>query len=148
MQIHGSCHCGNITFDLVWPEHAQTIAARACTCTFCRKHGAVWTANASAVLNVQVKEVALVSDYAFGTKTADFRICTRCGVVACCTSLIEGRLYAVVNVNTFDDFDSGRLVRGEVSFDGEEEPARLTRRAANWIRDVRFGGSPATSAVT
>lgn len=136
MLIHGSCHCGNITFDLVWPEHADTIPARACTCTFCRKHGAVWTANASATLSVHVKEAALLSDYAFATETAYFRVCGRCGVVACCTSLVDGRLYAVVNVNTFDDLDSSRLVRGDVSFDGEDESTRLARRAANWIGDV------------
>jgi len=138
MLIHGSCHCGNVTFKLDWPGHADTIAARACTCTFCRKHGAVWTANASATLNVRVNDGRLVSDYAFGTETAGFRVCARCGVVTCCTSLIEGKLYAVVNVNTFDDFDSSRLVRGEVSFDGEEESARLARRATNWIGEVRI----------
>lgn len=138
MQIHGSCHCGNITFDLLWPEQAETIAARACTCTFCRKHGAIWTANAMARLTVHVNDSELVAHYAFGTKTADFRVCTRCGVVVCGTSLIEGRLFAVVNVNTFDNFDSSRLVRGDVSFDSEEEPARLARRAANWIDEVHF----------
>ncbi len=138
MLIHGSCHCGNVMFELVWPEHAETIAARACTCTFCRKHGAIWTANASATLNVQVNDGGLVSDYAFGTKTADFKVCARCGVVTCCTSLIGGRLYAVVNVNTFDNFDSSRLVRGDVNFDGEDESARLGRRATNWIGDVRI----------
>jgi hypothetical protein len=44
----------------------------------------------------------------------------------------------VANVNTFDDFDASRLLPGDVNFDGEEEPARLARRAANWISDVRF----------
>ena len=138
MLIHGSCHCGNLTFELVWPEHVETIAARACTCTFCRKHGAVWTANASATLSIRARDSGLVCDYTFGTETADFRVCARCGVVACCTSRIDGRLYAVVKVNAFDNVDSARVVRGEVSFDGEEEPARLARRAANWIGDVRF----------
>jgi hypothetical protein len=140
MQIHGSCHCGNITFDLVWPEHAETIAARACTCMFCRKHGAVWTANPSATLSLNVTDSRRLSNYAFGTKTADFRVCSRCGIVVCCTSPIEGRLYAVVNVNTFDNFDSSRLVRGDISFDGEEEPTRLARRAKNWIGNVHIFG--------
>lgn len=138
MQIHGSCHCGNVTFDLQWPINAEMIAARACACTFCSKHGARWTANVSATLNVHVEDPSTVTAYAFGTKTADFHVCNRCGVVACCTSLIEGRLYAVVNVNTFDDFDTSHLVSGDVNFDGEEEHARLARRAANWIGDVRF----------
>jgi hypothetical protein len=138
MLIQGSCHCGNVTFNLVWPGHADTIAARACTCTFCRKHGAVWTANASATFSVRVKDIRLLTNYAFGTKTADFLVCAHCGVVVCCTSLIEGTLYAVVNVNTFDNVDSSRLLRAEVSFDGEQESTRLARRAANWIGDVRF----------
>jgi hypothetical protein len=138
VQIHGSCHCGNVTFDLQWPTHAETIAARACSCTFCRKHGAKWTANASAALSVHIKDSSLVAAYAFGTKTADFHVCNRCGVVTCCTSLVEGRLYAVVNVNAFDNFDASRLVLADVDFDGENESARLLRRAANWIGDVRF----------
>lgn len=138
MQIHGSCHCGNVTFDLQWPTHAETIAARACSCTFCRKHGAKWTANASATLSVHIKDSSLVTAYAFGTKTADFHVCNRCGVVTCCTSLVEGRLHAVVNVNAFDNFDASRLVLADVDFDGEDESARLLRRAANWIGDVRF----------
>ena len=136
MLIHGSCHCGNVTFDLQWPVHAETIAARACSCTFCKKHGARWTANASATLSVHFKEPALVTAYAFGTKTADFHVCNRCGVVACCTSLIGGRLCAVVNVNAFDNFDASRLVLADVDFDGEDEAARLVRRATNWIGDV------------
>lgn len=138
MQIHGSCHCGNVTFDLQWPMYAESIAARACSCTFCKKHGARWTANASATLSVHINEPALVTAYAFGTKTADFHVCNRCGVVACCTSLVEGRLYAVVNVKAFDNFDSSRLVLADVDFDGEDEAQRLLRRAANWIADIRF----------
>jgi hypothetical protein len=117
--------------------HAETIAARACSCTFCRKHGARWTANASAALSVRIHEPTLVTAYAFGTETADFHVCNRCGVAACCTSLIEGRLYAVVNVNAFDNFDASRLVLADVDFDGEEGSARLRRRATNWIGDVR-----------
>jgi len=147
MQIHGSCHCGNLTFDLQWPTGMDSIAARACSCTFCRKHGARWTADASATLVVHIDDAALVTAYAFGTKTADFHVCNRCGVVACCTSLIEGRVYAVVNVNAFDQFDASRLVSGEVSFDGEEEPARLTRRVANWIGDVRVTASERAGAT-
>jgi hypothetical protein len=137
VKIHGSCHCGNVEFDLQWPVHAETIPARACSCTFCRKHGARWTANASATLSVHINEPTLVTAYAFGTKTADFHVCNRCGVVACCTSLIEGRLYAVVNVNTFDDVNALLLVASDVNFDGEDESARVARRAANWIGDVR-----------
>ena len=43
MLIEGRCHCGNIRFALDWQPDPETIPARACTCTFCTRHGGVWT---------------------------------------------------------------------------------------------------------
>src|ERR1700752_58383 len=102
MQIRGRCHCGNISFTLDWKPDPPEIPARACGCSFCRKHGGVWTSNPGAALEVRIREPALVSKYAFGTETAQFHICTRCGVVPLVTSVIEARTYAVVSVNAFD----------------------------------------------
>ena len=45
MVIHGKCHCGNISFDLTWEPDSAEIVTRACTCSFCMKHGGVWTSN-------------------------------------------------------------------------------------------------------
>lgn len=138
MSITGQCHCGNIAFTLEWPADAVQIPARACSCAFCRKHGNVWTAHAGAALAVTLRDATHVSRYAFETKTADFHVCTICGVVPLVTSTIDGRTYAVVNVNTFEDVDPARLVHAGVSFDGESEAARLARRSRNWIGDVGF----------
>ena len=138
MPIAGRCHCGNIAYTLDWPADAATIPARACSCAFCRKHGNVWTAHPAAALAVTLRDAAHVSRYAFETKTADFHVCTICGVVPLVTSTIEGRTYAVVNVNTFEDVDPARLAHASVSCDGDYETARLARRSRNWIGDVRF----------
>jgi hypothetical protein len=138
MKIHGSCHCGNIAFDLDWPAGAKEIPARACTCSFCRKHGGVWTSNPQASLAVRVANPDEVSDYAFGTKTARFHICSRCGAVPVVTSEIGGNTFAVVSVNAFDDVDPALLARASASFDGETESARLARRERNWIARVSF----------
>ena len=135
MLIHGSCHCQNLRFRLHWPDEALPIPARACGCSFCRKHGGVWTAHPAARLELQVEAPEAVRRYAFETRTADFHVCTRCGVVPWVSSLIEGRHYAVVNVNAFDGLDPQRLQRTEVSFEGEDSQARLARRAARWIPD-------------
>src|SRR5438094_129248 len=43
MLIRGSCHCGNISFTLDWKPEPSEIPARACSCSFCTKHGGVWT---------------------------------------------------------------------------------------------------------
>jgi hypothetical protein len=138
MLIDGKCHCGNIAFVLDWPGEPSEIVARECGCSFCVKHGGVWTSNREAMLSVTLHSPALVSKYAFGTKTATFYVCSRCGAVPIVTSEIASHLYGVVNVNTFEDLDSLHLNRQPVSFDGEEQQSRLARREKNWIADVRI----------
>jgi hypothetical protein len=138
MRIHGRCHCGNVSFRLDWRPEPRQIAARACSCSFCVKHGGVWTSCPGGSLAVSVQDAARVSHYAFGTRTADFHVCATCGVVPLVTSHIEGRSYAVVNVNTFEGVPPELLVRAPVSFDGEDEATRLVRRQRGWIADVRF----------
>jgi len=138
MLIRGSCHCANITFTLALEPDPREIPARACTCSFCSKHGGVWTSDPNGVLTVAVREPARVSNYAFGTRTAQFHICARCGVVPVVTSLIDGHLYAVVSVNAFEGVDPALLRRGSADFDGEDEASRLARRKRNWISDVQY----------
>jgi len=138
MLIHGKCHCGNITFALAWEPDPKEIPARACGCSFCTKHGGVWTSNPKGTLRIAVREPAAVSKYAFGTRTADFHVCARCGIVPVVTSEIDGRLYAVVSVNAFEGVDPAMLSRKPISFDGEGVDSRLERRKRSWIPDVRF----------
>ena len=136
--IRGSCHCGNVRFELAWPGDAAVIPARRCGCTFCQKHGGVWASNPAGALTVRIARPAQVSRYEFGTATAEFLVCSRCGAVPLVTSQIDGRFFAVVNVNTFDDVESARIKIAPVSFDGEEVGDRLARRKRNWIADVRI----------
>ncbi|HET7778200.1 MAG TPA: hypothetical protein VFL07_06570, partial [Rudaea sp.] len=86
MRIDGKCHCGNIAFTLDWPDQSPEIPARACGCSFCVKHGGVWTSNPKARLAVRLRDAALVSPYAFGTRTATFHVCANCGAVPFVTS--------------------------------------------------------------
>jgi hypothetical protein len=102
MLVDGKCHCGNIAFRLLWIPDPVEIPARACTCSFCVKHGGVWTSFPSGALEIVVANPALVSKYEFGTRTAQFHVCTRCGVVPVVTSRINDSNYAVVNVNAFE----------------------------------------------
>jgi hypothetical protein len=136
MQIRGACHCGNLAFELDWPEPATRIPARACGCTFCRKHGASWTSNPEARLRVIVQDPAQVERYNFGTRTADFHVCKRCGVPAVVTSRIDGHDYAVVNINTFEGVDPAMFDRSTSDFDGEATEDRLARRKSRWIASV------------
>jgi hypothetical protein len=138
MLINGGCHCGNVTFVLEWDDATPDIPARACGCTFCLKHGGVWTSNPRGRLDVSVDDPSAVSRYAFGTRTATFHVCARCGAVPVVTSDIRGRRYGVVNVNAIEGIDPSRLRRASADFEGEDVEARLARRERNWIPDVRF----------
>jgi len=143
MLIHGKCHCGNMALVLTWDGDPPAIPARACGCSFCVKHGGVWTSNPSSRLIVTVRDPALVSRYLFGTRTAAFHVCARCGAVPLVTSEIAGRVYAVVNVNALEDIDPSWLNRSAANFDGEDVDARLARRTRNWIADVAIAhGAP------
>ena len=137
MVLNGKCHCGNIAFELEWAGDPAAIPARACGCSFCVKHGGVWTSNPKSRLVVTVRDASLVSKYTFGSRTAAFHVCSRCGAVPLVTSAIANNLYAVVNVNVLENVDPSRLRHAAASFEGEDVASRLTRRTRNWIADVR-----------
>jgi hypothetical protein len=139
MLINGKCHCGNISFTLSWEPDPTEIPTRACGCTFCLKHGGVWTSNPRGALKVKVDDPARVTRYQFGTRTAEFHICTGCGIVPVVTSRVEGHLYAVVSVNAFEGIEPSLLRRAPANFDGEGTGDRLARRKRNWIANVEFG---------
>jgi hypothetical protein len=138
MVINGKCHCGNIAFELEWAGDPAEIPARACGCSFCVKHGGVWTSNPKSTLVVTIRDASLVSNYTFGSRTAAFHVCSRCGAVPLVTSAIANNLYAVVNVNVLENVDPSWLRHAAANFEGEDVASRLTRRTQNWIADVRL----------
>ena len=138
MLLHGKCHCGNIAFLLDWEGAPPEIPARACGCSFCVKHGGVWTSNPESRLVVTIHDSSLWSKYAFGTRTATFHVCSHCGIVHLVTSEVASHNYAVVNVNALENVDEAWLRRATANFDGEDTDSRLARRSRNWIANVRI----------
>lgn len=144
MLIQGRCHCGNIAFALDWLPTPIAIPARACDCSFCQKHGGVWTACADGRLRVTLNDTTRVSRYRFGTRTAEFLVCAVCGVPPVALSDIDGKAYAVVNVNCFEHVDPALVRPQPVSFGEEDSVTRLARRQRNWISQVEVieGAAP------
>ncbi|WP_225888627.1 hypothetical protein [Myxococcus xanthus] len=58
------------------------------------------------------------------------------------TSLIDGPLYAVVNVHAFEGIGPARILRSSGRFDDEDAAARLARRKRNWIANAEILESP------
>lgn len=137
MLLTGKCHCGNIALELDWEGDPPRVPARVCGCSFCVKHGGVWTSNPKARLRIAIREPSHVTRYAFATRSARFHVCAQCGIVPVVTCELEGRTYAVVSVNALENVEPAWLDRGPISFEGEDLEGRLARRKRNWIADVR-----------
>jgi hypothetical protein len=131
-RIAGSCHCGNIRFTFDRPGTDAAIPVRACGCELCTKHRGIWTSHPQGRFSLEIRDTGKASQYRFGTKTADFHVCTVCGVIPIVTCSIEGARYAVVNANTFDNVDRSQLTVSPADFEGETTENRLARRRRNW----------------
>ena len=138
-EMSGACHCGNVEYGLRWPEDSSVIGARHCGCSFCRVHGAAWTSSPLAELDISVRDANKVSVYRFGTATADFLVCSVCGVPTVVLGGSGETLHAVVNVNALDS-GAFELEHSTTDFDGEEIEDRLARRRRNWIPNVTISG--------
>jgi hypothetical protein len=88
------------------------------------------------LLEVSADDSSRVELYRFGTRTADFLICRRCGVFIAAVSDLENAPIAVVNVNCLDDRARFTALTTMHEFQSETFEARASRRTANWMPAV------------
>lgn len=72
-----TCHCGGVVLELDLPE--GIVDARRCTCSMCRRKGAVMGAVPIGGLRI-LQGQDLLSVYRFNTRTAEHYFCSRCGI--------------------------------------------------------------------
>lgn len=135
--FQGGCHCGANRYRLAWPGGQESLPARRCTCTFCTRFNGTWTSHPDAGLDMLENRDSPLTRYRFGTATADFLFCSRCGVTLAAVCEIGGRMRAVVNVNTLDGRDPIDFDCSDSDFEGESPVQRLDRRRERWIGRVR-----------
>src|SRR3954469_18888144 len=80
MEHSGGCHCGNLRLRLHLSAPPEAVCVRACQCSFCRSHATRTTSDPNGAVEVWAEDWSLVQPYRFGTGTAEFLICCRCGV--------------------------------------------------------------------
>ncbi|MEM7467272.1 MAG: hypothetical protein AAF387_10345 [Pseudomonadota bacterium] len=136
--IEAACHCGNIRYALQWPEEAFPITVRECGCSFCQKHGGVYTSHPQSELHIEILDSDKVSAFRFGHETADFNFCAVCGSLMYVICPLEGNNYAVVNVNNWENISQDELIHSNTDFDAETVDSRLERRKKNWIPKLVF----------
>ncbi len=133
MEHTGGCHCGNIHVRLRLSRPPQDVPLRACACSFCRAHNTRTLADPDGYFELAADDWSLVELYRFGSRTADYVVCRRCGVyVAAVCDTAQGTR-AVVNTNCLADRAAFTREPARPDYEGETQQARLARRAANWM---------------
>jgi hypothetical protein len=129
--LRGRCHCGAIELELTATRAPAELPVRLCACTFCRRHGPRYTSDPTGSVAIRVADAAALGRYRFGLALADFLFCRRCGVyVGAFEPGSPGR--AVLNLNVLDDAAGFVAAPSTMDYDGEDEAARVTRRARAW----------------
>ncbi len=114
--LTGSCHCGAVRFtSSVVPDWVTQ-----CTCSVCRKLGALWIHGPRAQFVIDHAEDAVIR-YVWGDKTLAFVSCKTCGCtthwvgidpdsphdrMAVNARLCDPKAIAGIRVRTFDGADS------------------------------------------
>jgi len=134
--LSGRCHCGDITFAFESSVSADRLPLRACSCAFCRAHGARSTSDPNGRVEIAVGDPERLIRYRFATKTAEFLICGRCGIYVAAVLASGDSTCAIVNVNALDAAETFTQEIRPMNYDGETESERLQRRRTNWTPAV------------
>ena len=134
--LTGRCHCGNVELALESRLRPEDLALRACTCSFCRRHGARTTSDPDGRVVITVHHPEQLLRYRFGLGTADFLVCARCGIYVAAVMNDGSGCYATVNVNTLDAVDPFTQPAAPVTYEGESAAERAARRRARWTPAV------------
>jgi hypothetical protein len=133
MLLTGGCHCGNITVQLRLLQSPEKMPLRSCSCSFCRSHGTRTLSDRDGLAEITAADPSLVERYRFGSRTADYLLCRRCGVYVGAVCETSSGMRAVINVNCLDDRAAFTQAPAAPNYDGEATDARLDRRATNWM---------------
>ena len=136
MEHVGGCHCGNIQVRLRLSRPAPENALRACACAFCRAHGTRTVSDPDGLFEVWAKDWPAIGPYRFGSRTADYLICRRCGVYVGAVCDTASGLRAVANVNSLANRDAFTGAPSTPDHEGEALRDRLARRERNWTPAV------------
>ena len=131
-RFRGRCHCGNVEIEFTTRLSADELYVRACSCSFCSRHGARTTSDSKGSVRIVIHDPKQVIRYRFGLKTADFLVCKRCGIYAAAIMSLGDKSYATINVNTFEPPLEFAKVPAAVDYGAESEAQRTTRRERAW----------------
>ena len=131
MMISGSCHCGNIKYQLATTLPQDALSYRECSCSFCSRLSAIYTSDPEGTLNIEISEPSQVSSYRFASKLVDFVFCATCGIMPVAQIEIDDQRYGVINLRTTNlDLKAVNITKLKIA--GESIEASIARRRQKW----------------
>ena len=106
---------------------------RSCACSFCRSHGTRTVSDPAGQAELRASDWSLVEKYRFGSRTADYILCRRCGVYIGAVCETPSGLRSVINTLCLENRDRLCQDAARPDYDGEAIEDRLARREANWM---------------
>jgi hypothetical protein len=137
-RFEGGCHCGNLSFVFEASAGLDVLGLRADQCSFCRAHNARTTSDPKGTIRIAARDGSKLSRYQFGLKTADFLVCSQCGVYIGAMMRDGEQQWMTVNVNAFKPPPPTDTPFVPVNFDLEDVPTRQSRRKARWTPVEEF----------
>lgn len=104
MIYQGSCHCGNIAFEVEGDLHSVV----ECNCSICRRRGALWWFVKYDQVKFSTPESNLAT-YQFGKKKISHHFCAKCGCAPLGSGTHNDVKMASINVRCLEDVDLSAL---------------------------------------
>ena len=139
LKLTGSCHCGQLRLEFSTDLGAARFTPRECDCSFCRKHGAAYISDPAGRLSIAFSQGAL-HRYRQGSNTAEFLLCSQCGVLVAVTFEHNSRIFGAVNVGCLDE-QAGLGTPAPASPQLLSPDEKISRWLALWVPDVELVGS-------
>ena len=135
----GGCHCGNLRLTLRLSQPPEATPLRACGCSFCRANQTRTASDPNGAAEIWADDWSVVSRYRFGTGTADFLVCRRCGIYLGAVTETAAGTRMVTNTNCLEDRALFTGVSAPTDHNKETVESRIARRAANWTPTTIHG---------
>ena len=130
--FRGACHCGSIAFEYRTKIAPPDWSIRACQCAFCRAHDALSTSDPEGALFFEAPAVEQLQRYRFALKTADFLLCSNCGVYVGAVIQTPNGDFGIINTHALAARPDDLADVAPISYDKEQKAGRVSRRETRW----------------
>jgi len=130
--FEGSCHCGGLSFAYQTALPPARWTVRACQCGFCRAHGALTTSDPSGRLAFHLRQSARLQRYRFGLMTADFLLCSGCGVYLGAQIQTAQGSFGIINTRALTPLQPELPPAVTADYGSEGATQRVARREQKW----------------